>query len=112
MDDRLAARPARELDALRAEVLPAGEPVTAAAFEVLAEGPVGLTLLDGDREQRVLDPAFGAGGPVRVMVDGSLVEAFAADGRSLTTRAYPTTTSRWRVDGPGRVHRLALPDPG
>ena len=33
----------------------------------------------------------------------------AADGRSLTTRAYPTPTSRWRVDGTARVHRLELP---
>ncbi|SDT23115.1 beta-fructofuranosidase [Friedmanniella luteola] len=110
--DAVGVRPARELTALRSAVLPAAEPVTAAAFEVLADGPVGLTLADGDREQPVLDAAFGAGGPVRVLVDGSLVEAFAADGRSLTTRAYPTPTSHWRVDGPARVHRLELPGPG
>jgi beta-fructofuranosidase len=110
--DVLTSRPARELTALRGAELPAGEPVAAGAFEVLAEGPVALSLLDGDREQLVLDPAFGAGTPVRVLVDGSLVEAFAADGRSLTTRAQPTTTSRWRVDGAARVHALALPADG
>lgn len=109
VDDVLTSRPARELTTLRAGEVAVGAPVTAAAFEVLGEGPVGLRLLDGDREQPVLDPAFGGGGAVRVLVDGSLVEAFAADGRSLTTRAYPTATSRWQVDGPARVHALALP---
>lgn len=112
VDGTLTSRPARELTALRAGELPAGTPVDVAAFEVLGEGSVTLTLLDDDHEQQVLDPAFGGGTAVRVLVDGSLVEAFAADGRSLTTRAYPTATSRWRVDGPARVHRLALPGPG
>ena len=109
VDGALTSRPARELTALRAGALPAAEPVAERAFEVLGEGAVGLSLVDGHRVLQVLDPAFGAGGSVRVLVDGSLVEAFAADGRSLTTRAYPTGTSRWQVDGPAQVHRLALP---
>lgn len=108
-DGRVTARPARELAALRGAVVPAAEPFAEGAFEVLGDGQVGLALVDEDREQLVLDPAFAADGAVRVLVDGSLVEAFAADGRTLTTRAYPTTTSRWRVDGPARVHRLELP---
>ncbi len=111
-DGVLASRPARELTGLRAAELPADEAVRVAAFEVLGEGAVGLTLVDGDSEQLVLAPSFGAGDAVRVLVDGSLVEAFAADGRSWTTRAYPTATSHWRVDGPARLHRLALPEPG
>ena len=109
VDGVLTSRPARELEALRGPALPAAGSFVERAFEVLADSAVGLTLEDGDREQLVLDPARAAGGAVRVLVDGSLVEAFAADGRSLTTRAYPTVTSRWRVDGTARVHRLELP---
>ncbi len=112
VDGALACRPARELAALRGAALPADEPVTVPAFEVLGEGPVGLTLVDGDSEQRVLAASFGRGAAVRVLVDGSLVEAFAADGRTWTTRAYPSTTSAWRVDGPARLHTLTLPGPG
>jgi hypothetical protein len=39
-----------------------------------------------------------------------MVEAFTA-GRSTTTRAYPTESSRWRVvaDGPVAIWRLGLP---
>jgi beta-fructofuranosidase len=44
-------------------------------------------------------------------VDGSIVEAFSAEGRSTTTRAYPTEASRWQVsaDGPLEIWRLGLP---
>jgi hypothetical protein len=45
--------------------------------------------------------------PARILVDGSMVEAFAA-GRSTTTRAYPTPTSRWHIDAVDGVEVWAL----
>jgi len=35
--------------------------------------------------------------PVRILVDGSMVELFDR-GASYTTRAYPTALSRWSVE--------------
>jgi beta-fructofuranosidase len=47
--------------------------------------------------------------PARILVDGSMVEAFAA-GRSTTTRAYPTPASWWQVEAADAVEiwRLGL----
>jgi hypothetical protein len=52
--------------------------------------------------------------PVRILVDGSLVELFDR-GPSYTTRAYLTATSRWAVDaetGDVTGQRLAVEPAG
>ncbi len=103
---RLASRPARELVGLRQESLDTTAGITGPAFEVEAEGPVRLRLVgDAGRDELVL----AAQGPVRVLVDGSLVEAFAPTGPS-TTRAYPDAGTRWQLAAAPettRVWRLA-----
>ena len=107
---RLGSRPATELTALRRERLdPSPEGFAVPAFEVLAYGRVTLTLVDGAAREQVVTVTGASDEPARILVDGSMVEAFAA-GRSTTTRAYPTATSRWRVDATDQVeiYRLAL----
>jgi beta-fructofuranosidase len=108
----LASRPARELTGLRSALLPSepGSPLREQAFEVVATGPVRLTLHQGSVAAVVVEVAGTSPEPARVLVDGSLVEAFAG-GRSWTTRAYPTTDSHWRVDGRAEdlvLHRLSV----
>lgn len=101
--DRVVARPAVELTALRAG--PADVDALPAAFEVVTKGSaIGLTL-DGVA-------CWPEGREVsRVFVDGSLVEVFFADGGTLTTRAYPGPRSRWELTGDVagvQVHALGL----
>jgi hypothetical protein len=100
-----------------------GRPFQAPAFELLASGPVVLRLADGDSDVLVLSAEGTATEPARILVDGSIVEAFQ-HGTSHTTRAYPTADSNWVVDGAtvtgyrlgGRVADPttagALPSPG
>jgi beta-fructofuranosidase len=110
-DGRLGSRPATELTTLRRESLDhSPEGFTVPAFEVLAKGRVTLTLGDDAAHEDVVTVTGTSDEPARILVDGSMVEAFAA-GRSTTTRAYPTATSRWRVDStdPVEIRRLALP---
>jgi beta-fructofuranosidase len=104
---RLGSRPAAELAGLRRERLAViGEGFAADAFEVVASEPVTLRL--GDEE--IVAARGTVDEPARILVDGSMVEAFAGH-RATTTRAYPTETSRWRVvtDGPVEVWRLGPP---
>ena len=105
---RLGSRPATELTALRQERLDhSAAGFAAQAFEVLVYGQVTLELADGADRERVVTVAGTPDQPARILVDGSMVEAFAA-GRSTTTRAYPTTTSRWLVDTADAVEIWAL----
>jgi beta-fructofuranosidase len=105
---RLGSRPAAELVGLRRERLEgqSGAAITAPAFEVVTAGPVSLWLDDAP----VVTAAGSTAQPARILVDGSIVEAFSGD-RSTTTRAYPTESSRWRVtaDNPVEIWRLGLP---
>jgi beta-fructofuranosidase len=106
----LTSRPARELAGLRTAELPLapGTPVQERSFEVVARGPVRLSLQSGPDAQVVVEVAGTPEEPARVLVDGSLVEFFAG-GRSWTTRAYPTADSRWLVEGGSAVgYRLGL----
>lgn len=108
----LVSRPARELTSLRTGVLPAdpGVPLVEPAFEVVATGPVRLSLQDGAATVPVVESVGSEAEPARLLVDGSVVEVFAG-GRSWTTRAYPTPDTHWQLDGrPDRlvVHRLGL----
>jgi beta-fructofuranosidase len=98
VDGTLVTRPAPELLGLRQEEL-TWEPdvgFVAQSFEVETTGPVQLVLADGESEVVVLDLAPAWEEPTRVLVDGSLVEAFAGP-TPVTTRAYPSATSRWVV---------------
>jgi beta-fructofuranosidase len=96
----LGTRPATELTRLRRAplVLRADTPFRAPAFELVASGPVALRLVDDGVDA----PAAAAEGtpsdPVRILVDGSMVEVFHR-GVSHTTRAYPGNGSRWVVEG-------------
>ena len=108
---RLGSRPAAELTDLRRERIDGTTGgITEPAFEVVAAGPVTLELVDGADAREVVAVNGSQERPARILVDGSMVEAFAG-GRSTTTRAYPTDSSHWRVtaEGPAEVWRLGLP---
>ena len=99
VDGRLVSLPAAELVRLRREELDwrVDEGFRAGAFEVTGTAGVQLLLADEGREVLVAETApTGAADPGRLLVDGSLVEVFAGP-TPLTTRAYPTATSRWLV---------------
>jgi hypothetical protein len=107
--DTVVSRPASELDGLRHRTLPllANEPFAAAAFDVElppGAGRAQLLLLDGAQEHLVaeIDVAAPSVVPPRVLVDGSIVEIFDGSPTPYTTRAYPTTATRWL---------LRLPEP-
>lgn len=110
-DGEVTLPPAAEVIELRRELLPyaPGATLGAEAFEVLAQRRVRLRLVDRQTgDEKVVADVHG---PVRVLVDGSLVEVFGP-GTSSTTRAYPRGRSDWFVDtdGPLEVWRLDLPD--
>lgn len=107
-DGRLVARPVPELDQLRAGPAPLDR--LPRAFEVVCarhpDPPTDLRLeLDGN-------PVWTEPLPVhRIFVDGSLIEVFTGDGRTFTTRAYPSRDPAWRLTGDltdVTVHRLAM----
>jgi beta-fructofuranosidase len=96
----LGVRPATELTSLRFErlVFRQGQPFQARAFELVASGPVVLRLTEGPSDVVVSSAEGTATEPARILVDGSIVEAFQR-GTSHTTRVYPTADSNWVVDG-------------
>lgn len=102
VDGALVQRPAAELLGLRAGELDGSAVGSAHSFEIEAAAP-GTLLLGG--EELV---SWGAG--ARVLVDGSVVEVFNADGQTTTTRGYPTDGAGWDVVGAGhRLHDLRPP---
>lgn len=111
VDGVVVTRPAPELEALRAGVIPTSEPLPHRSFEVVHRGGAGsLVLVDDAGETEVHRWDEGA----RVLVDGSVVEAFGTDGAGvpLTLRPYPTATSTWVVRTTGgelTAWRLAVP---
>ncbi|HET9647905.1 MAG TPA: glycoside hydrolase family 32 protein [Microlunatus sp.] len=108
--DAVVLEPAAELSGLRRETwsLAADGSLDVPAFEVLA--PTGLRLRLADPRSGEIRTVVEADTAARLIVDGSLVELFAA-GPSITTRAYPGEHRRWLVDAPGgEVWRLGLPD--
>jgi beta-fructofuranosidase len=112
---RVVSAPARELIGLRrgkleTDVLAEGAPAAELpAWEVEADGPLVVEIVgpDGDREVWRA-PADAA--RVRVLVDGSVVEAFA-DGDAWTVRAYPRAGESWRVQADAALSawELGLP---
>lgn len=108
----LGARPAPELQGLRVAPLEVADgTVGSQAFELRSVGAARLRLVDEGREVFALDVSGSAEVPTTVLVDGSLVEHFRG-GTTRTERAYPTTTSRWRLDAaPGDVEAWTLAVP-
>ncbi len=111
VDGVLTSRPAPELDVLRGGALPPDQPIHARSFEVGEAGAVlrpGQDRLDERRARAGLRLSLVTDGvaevvvdepvPARVLVDGSLVEVFGADGVPRTVRAYPTEESWWVVE--------------
>jgi beta-fructofuranosidase len=96
----LCARPAAELEGLRAGILTyrPGVRFREQAFELIASAPVTLRLAHGNADELVSAVDGTPTEPARILVDGSMVETFH-HGASHTTRAYPTTHSAWVVDG-------------
>lgn len=106
--NRLVQVPARELTRLRAERLPDPATPVGAAFEVVARGHAEL-LRDGETVAEVVGTPDEPG---RILVDGDLVEAFAA-GTAETTWARPGPDGGWRVRAaPDTVegYRLRVPE--
>jgi beta-fructofuranosidase len=95
----LWARPATELEGLRAGILTfrPGVPFQQQAFELIASGPVTLRLVQDDAAELVSAMEGTPTDPARILVDGSMVETFHR-GASHTTRAYPTADSGWVVE--------------
>lgn len=110
-DGKLCSEPVAEVESLRAEVMndvvgSYAVPSPVRAFEIVSQGPARLVVVDGATEKTVV--AVEAG---RILVDGSLIEAFSSDGVAETTRAYPTVTSHFEVrtaEKAATVYRLAL----
>ena len=106
--DGLTSRPAAELVGLRTDELSPGPDGTidAAAFEVVGDGPLELTLVDEATGRR--EVAATTSGAARILVDGSIVEVFGP-GPSATSRHYPIPTSHWEVRAPAgfRAWRLS-----
>ncbi len=110
----VVSRPAAELTGLRRGVVvdQPGAPLREPAFEVVAIGAVRLFLHGAAGPQLVAEAAGTPAEPARILVDGSIVEAFA-DLRCWTGRAYPEQESHWRVAGdPAEVvvYRLGRQD--
>jgi beta-fructofuranosidase len=99
-DGVLRTRPAAELAGLRRGSLEwrPGAPIRAHAFELVASGPVALRLMDQGSNVLVAAAEGTEAEPARILVDGSIIETFQR-GASRTTRAYPTLSSGWIVDG-------------
>jgi beta-fructofuranosidase len=96
----LGIQPASELAALRLGPLAwqPSMPFQAGAFELVADGPAALRLVEDSADTLVSSVEGTAADPARILVDGSMVETFHR-GTSHTTRAYPTADSKWIVDG-------------
>ena len=110
-DGALVSEPVPELAGLRREALriAPNQPFTATAFDVELHADAGhatLWLVDGGAEQLVAEVHLSPLPVVqpRILVDGSMIEIFDGTTTAYTTRAYPTTTSRWLL-------RLARPAP-
>lgn len=100
-DGQLVQEPVEEFLARRGDPLGSSwSAVEQPAFEVVTDGPGLLRCSDVDHAASELALPTGS----RVLVDGSLVELFD-QGRSFTTRIYPTESSVWTVEG-GRASAL------
>jgi beta-fructofuranosidase len=112
---RVVSAPATELIGLRRsklEVEGLADGVSAAelpAWEVEADGPLVVEIVGPDGAREVWRAPADAV-HVRVLVDGSVVEAFA-DSDAWTVRAYPRDGESWRVQADAELSawELSLP---
>ena len=90
-DGAVISRPAAELTRLRQETIDyqPGTTLELSAYEVSARNGLQLRLIDTAGRQQLVAEAVG---PVRLLVDGSLVE-LCGPATPHTTRAYPTPTT-------------------
>jgi beta-fructofuranosidase len=102
LGDTLVTRPAPELAGLRREALQIvpDQPFAARAYDAELHPDARratLWLVDEGGEELVAEVDLAASPVVqpRILVDGSMIEIFDGTATSFTTRAYPTTTSRW-----------------
>jgi beta-fructofuranosidase len=99
------SRPAVELFELRTDELAPAEPIRESAFELVADGPLELVLVDpGTGTREVAARTVGA---ARVLVDGSIVEVFD-HGPPATSRHYPTADTHWEVSSAASVRAWRL----
>ncbi|WP_163542658.1 glycoside hydrolase family 32 protein [Occultella kanbiaonis] len=100
----VASAPARELTGLRrSQLVVAGSEirVDAPAWEASADGALAVVLSGPEGEREVWrTPAHAAGERSRVLVDGSVLEAFAG-GAAHTVRAYPGAGEQWLIRAAG-----------
>ena len=109
-DDALVSTPAGELDALRARPLDVVGRPPVHGRRVRHRAPVRRrgsgcsTAGRSGSSPSSTDPRRTDHAGPRILVDGSIVEVFDGSATPFTTRAYPTSTSRW-------ILRLARPAP-
>ncbi|SED92755.1 glycoside hydrolase family 32 protein [Ruania alba] len=108
---QVRSAPAAELTALRRRPLPQDAELTieVPAWEIETRGAVHLTLTGaaGDRE---IWSAPADADHVRVLVDGSVIEAFV-DGVATTLRAYPQAGECWQIEASSAVTGWELGPP-
>ena len=107
--DSTLYRTFREIDA---DTLTDGVPADELpAWEVEADGPLVVEIVGPDGDREVWRAPAGAA-RVRVLVDESVVEAFA-DGDAWTVRAYPRAGESWRVQADAALSawELGRPNP-
>jgi beta-fructofuranosidase len=117
VDGLIVSRPATELAHLRGAALKvdSGVAFSASAFDIELgsdAGAASLWLID-DAGKRLVAEIDVSSTPLtqpRILVDGSIVEVFDGSATPFTTRAYPTSTSRWmlHVEQPTALAAWAL----
>lgn len=120
LDGHVSLRPVAELEALRHEEMSAAELPTERHAEIAASGEGEVRLLDAATKEILLTVSVST--DARILVDGSLVEAFVADRQSHTERLYAkeglfvecddsVTLRAWRlrvIDEAGQASTRAL----
>ncbi len=111
-DGELRSAPAGELTALRADPVRIGADgsIEAQAYELSGTASEIRLVLAGD----AAEPVYAYDGPPRehrILVDGSVVEVFAAGAAPVSIRTYPAPGRKWRLDAGEGLHArvLALP---
>ena len=78
---------------LRRSPLERTDTIATPAFELVSDGPISLSLSSGDNRIAVIHAEFFGTGPSRILVDGSLVEAFGQSSSFTTLGA----AIQWRI---------------
>lgn len=112
VDGVVRSTPAAELVGLRQEPIDLRQAVGARAFELEGDtGSVTLALVTASGDRVEVYAYEGAPGPLRVLVDGSVIEVFEPDGTVRSMRAYPEVGSSWTVSGGEGLRGWLLGEP-